>query len=60
MTETPSGPPVDLYAELAPRLADEDQRLILRALLDHLAAGGGTAVQQEVRRRLLAILEEDA
>jgi hypothetical protein len=57
MHEAPVTPPSDLYADLAPRLADEEQRQLLRALLERLATGGGPAVLEEVRRRLRAILE---
>lgn len=59
MHEAPAGTPSDLYADLALRLADEEQRRLLRALLDRLAEGGGPAVQEEVRRRLRAILDDD-
>jgi hypothetical protein len=53
-------PAPDLFSELAPRVEDEEQRLLLRALLDRLAEGGGPAVREEVRERLRAILAEGA
>jgi hypothetical protein len=53
-------PPVDLYSELASRLADEEQRSLLRDLLGQLAEGGGAAVREHVRNRLRAILVEGA
>jgi hypothetical protein len=56
MSDAPR-PAIDLYAELASHLDDEEQRQLLRALLDRLADGGGAAVREEVRTRLRAILE---
>lgn len=53
----PSYPAVDLYAELAARLEDEEQRQLLRILLERLVGGGGAAVREEVRMRLRAIVE---
>ena len=58
MSDPPAGPAVDLYAGLAPRLADDEQRRLLRTLLDRLAEGGGPAVKEEVRERLRAVLGE--
>lgn len=52
--------PVDLYTALAARLADGEQRGLLRALLDRLAEGGGPAVREVVRERVHAILAEGA
>ena len=52
--------PVDLYTALAARLADEEQRCLLRALLGRLAEGGGPAVREDVRARVRAIVAEGA
>jgi|GEM_PF-6400706 hypothetical protein len=60
MSEPPASPAVDFYAELAPRLADDEQRRLLRALLDRLAEGAGPAVKEEIRVRLRAVLGEGA
>ncbi|HEV7214260.1 MAG TPA: hypothetical protein VGP33_03980 [Chloroflexota bacterium] len=59
MREAPAASPSDLYADLAARLADEEQRQLLHVLLEQLAKGGGPAVLEEVRRRLRAILDDD-
>ena len=59
MPEAPAAPPSDLFADLASRLADDEQRQLLRALLERLAECGGPAVLEEVRRRLRAILDDD-
>ena len=60
VSDPPASPAVDFYAELAPRLTGEEQRRLLRALLDRLAAGGGAAVREEVRQRLRALLDDGA
>lgn len=50
---------LDLYAALEPRLRDEEQRRLLRGLVDQLRQGGGAAVREEVRRHLRQILGEE-
>lgn len=61
MTDRAPGDPQrepDVYGALAPRLHDEEQRGVLRALLDRLAEGGGAAVRNEVQARVRAIVAE--
>ena len=47
-----------LFTQLAPRLANDEHRQLLRALLRRLTEGGAEAVKAEVRERLRHVLRE--
>jgi hypothetical protein len=48
-----------LYEQLAPRLATDSHRQLLRELLIQLSEGGGEAVQAEIRARMKLIESEE-